>query len=140
VERTRRSTTRRAAAGVTAIPPVHQQDVQAVVKALWTGGASGLQIMDQQVIGTDAFRCVGNTLIPQGVVYSPPFQITAVGDPQRFRAALDVATDIADDKEYVAAYGLGYDVKTLGRVTLPGHTGNVTMKYATVPSGADDYS
>lgn len=119
---------------------VHQQDVQAVVNALWAGGASGLQIMDQRVIGTSAVRCVGNTLILQGVVYSPPFRITAVGDPQRLRAALDAATDIADYKEYVAAYGLGYDVKTLGRVTLPGYTGNVTMNYATVPSGANDHS
>jgi hypothetical protein len=47
---------------------------------------------------------------------------------------------IANHKEYAAEYGLGYDVKTLGRVTLPGHTGNLTMTYAAVPSGADDHS
>ena len=96
--------------------------------------------MDQRVIGTSAVRCVGNTLILQGVVYSPPFRITALGDPKRLRAALDASPDIADYKEYVTAYGLGYDVKTLKRVTLPAFTGNVTMTYATVPSGADDNS
>jgi uncharacterized protein YlxW (UPF0749 family) len=93
--------------------------------------------MDQRLISTSAVRCVGNTLILQGVVYSPPFRITAVGDPARLRAALDAAPDISNYKEYVAEYGLGYDVKTLGRVTLPPYTGNVTMNYATVPSGAD---
>ena len=62
---------------------VHQQDVQAVVNALWPGGAEAMQIMDQRVITTSAVRCVGNTLILQGRVYSPPFQITAIGDPQR---------------------------------------------------------
>jgi uncharacterized protein YlxW (UPF0749 family) len=116
---------------------VHQQDVQAVVNALWAGGATGLQIMDQRLISTSAVRCVGNTLILQGVVYSPPFRITAVGDPARLRAALDAAPDISNYKEYVAEYGLGYDVTTLGRVTLPPYTGNVTMNYATVLPGAD---
>ncbi|TDC80745.1 DUF881 domain-containing protein [Actinomadura sp. 7K507] len=51
---------------------VHESDVQAVVNALWAGGARALQIMDQRVISTSAVRCVGNTLILQGVVYSPP--------------------------------------------------------------------
>ena len=60
---------------------VHQQDVQAVVNALWRGGADGVQIMDQRLIATSAVRCVGNTLILQGRVYSPPYTITAVGDP-----------------------------------------------------------
>jgi uncharacterized protein YlxW (UPF0749 family) len=116
---------------------VHQQDVQAVVNALWTGGATGMQIMDQRVISTSAVRCVGNTLILQGVVYSPPFRITAVGDPGRLRAALDAAPDISIYKDYVAEYGLGYDVKSLKKVTLPAYTGNVTLTYATVPPGAN---
>jgi uncharacterized protein YlxW (UPF0749 family) len=112
---------------------VHQQDVQAVVNAFWAGGAQGVQIMDQRLISTSAVRCVGNTLILQGVVYSPPFRITAVGDPGRLRAALATSPDIADYKDYVAEYGLGYAVKTLQHVTLPASTGNVTMQHATVP-------
>ncbi|WP_225993635.1 DUF881 domain-containing protein [Actinomadura rudentiformis] len=112
---------------------VHQTDVQAVVNALWAGGAAGMQIMDQRVISTSAVRCVGNTLILQGVVYSPPFTITAVGDPRRLRAALDGSPEISIYKRYVREYGLGYSVRTADRVALPGYTGNVTMKHATVP-------
>ncbi|MCP2340647.1 DUF881 domain-containing protein [Actinomadura rupiterrae] len=117
---------------------VHQADVQAVVNALWAGGARGMQIMDQRVIGTSAVRCVGNTLILQGVVYSPPFRITAVGDPDRLRAALDASPAITVYRRYVRAYGLGWSVRTLRRVTLPAYTGNVTMKHATVPPDAGD--
>ncbi len=50
--------------------------------------------MDQRSISTSAVRCVGNTLILQGVVCSPPFRITATGDPVRLRAALDASPDI----------------------------------------------
>ena len=112
---------------------VHQSDVQAVVNALWAGGARGIQIMDQRVISTSAVRCVGNTLILQGVVYSPPFRITAAGDPDRLRAALGASHEIATYRKYVRAYGLGYSVRTVERATLPPYTGNVTMKHATVP-------
>ena len=47
---------------------VHQQDVQAVVNALWHGGAEAMHAQDQRVISTSAVRCVGNTLILQGRV------------------------------------------------------------------------
>ncbi|MFF5262466.1 DUF881 domain-containing protein [Actinomadura viridis] len=113
---------------------VHESDVQAVVNALWAGGALGMQIMDQRVIATSAVRCVGNTLILQGVVYSPPFRITAVGDPARLRAALDLSPEITIYKRYVREYGLGYAVRSAGRVTLPAYTGNVTMNHARVPA------
>ncbi|MCO6007379.1 DUF881 domain-containing protein [Actinoallomurus purpureus] len=118
---------------------VHQQDVQAVVNALWTGGATGVQIMDQRLISTSAVRCVGNTLILQGVVYSPPFRITATGDPGRLRAALDASPAIQVYRQYVAEYGLGYTVTTLKKTTLPAYTGNVQPKYATAqePDGAN---
>ncbi|MDL4773515.1 DUF881 domain-containing protein [Actinomadura xylanilytica] len=112
---------------------VHQADVQAVVNALWAGGAEGLQIMDQRLISTSAVRCVGNTLILQGVVYSPPFRITAVGDPYRLRAALDASPEISIYQKYVREYGLGYSVRTVRKARLPAYTGNVTMKHATVP-------
>lgn len=113
---------------------VHQGDVQSVVNALWAGGARAMQIMDQRVISTSAVRCVGNTLILQGVVYSPPFRITAVGDPARLRAALGASREIAVYREYARAYGLGYAVRTVERATLPAYTGNVTVKHATVPA------
>lgn len=112
---------------------VHESDVQAVVNALWAGGARAMQIMDQRVISTSAVRCVGNTLILQGVVYSPPFRIIAVGDPERLRAALGASPEIATYRKYVRAYGLGYSVRTVEDATLPAFTGNVAMKHATVP-------
>src|SRR5438552_4983841 len=68
---------------------IHQQDVQGVVNALWTGGAEAMTIMGVRVIGTTAVRCVGNTLLLQGRVYSPPFVVTAIGDRRRLTRALD---------------------------------------------------
>lgn len=109
---------------------VHQQDVQAVVNALWRGGATAMQIMDQRVIATSAVRCVGSTLILQGRVYSPPFTITAVGEPQRLRSALDADPRIQTYRSWVELVGLGYVVEELPEVTVPAYEGALDISRA----------
>lgn len=109
---------------------IHQQDLQAVVNALWKGGAKGIKVMDQRLISTSAVRCVGNTLILQGRVYSPPYKITAVGDPDAMQKALAASKAIQNYMVYVNVYGLGWKVTEDGTVTLPGYSGTVDLQYA----------
>ncbi|MFB6501473.1 DUF881 domain-containing protein [Streptomyces sp. NPDC002466] len=109
---------------------IHQQDLQAVVNALWQGGAKGIQVMDQRLISTSAVRCVGNTLILQGRVYSPPYKITAIGDPGRLKQALNDSPAINNYLLYVKAYGLGWKVDEHDAVTLPGYSGTVDLHHA----------
>jgi uncharacterized protein YlxW (UPF0749 family) len=112
---------------------VHQQDVQAVVNALWHGGAEAMMLMDQRVISTSAVRCVGNTLILEGRVYSPPFTVTAVGDPALLRAALDQSEQVRIYRQYVDILGLGWEVRTDQQLHLPAFDGSLDLHYATVP-------
>ncbi|HVD27893.1 MAG TPA: DUF881 domain-containing protein [Mycobacteriales bacterium] len=109
---------------------VHQQDVQAVVNALWAGGADGLAVMGQRLITTGAVRCVGNTLLLYGRTYSPPFRVTAVGDPTRLRASLATEPGVRLYRQAVDYFGLGYEVKDEREVTLPGYDGPVRLGYA----------
>ena len=109
---------------------VHQQDVQAVVNALWAGGAEAMTIMNQRVLSTTAVRCVGNTLLLHGRVYSPPFVVTAIGDPSTMGKALDAAPDVTIYRQYVAAYKLVYGVSRQAAVTLPGLATAPELVYA----------
>ena len=111
---------------------VHQQDVQNVVNAMWAGGAEAMMLMDQRVISTSAVRCVGNTLILHGRVYSPPYVIRAIGDPAAMRAALDKSPQVTIYKEYVDAYGLGYDLKNMNKVTFPAYSGSLSLLNAKI--------
>jgi uncharacterized protein YlxW (UPF0749 family) len=106
---------------------VHQQDVQSVVNALWDGGAEAMMLQDQRVISTSAVRCVGNTLILQGRVYSPPYTIQAIGDPASMRAALDRSEPVTIYRQYARLLGLGYDVKTLDKATFPAYAGSLSL-------------
>lgn len=105
---------------------VHQQDVQGVVNALWRGGASGVTVMGQRLISTSAVRCVGNTVILQGQVYSPPFVIEAVGDVARLNRALAADDSVRFFREWADVVGLGYQQTNRPRMTLPAYTGPTT--------------
>lgn len=109
---------------------VHQSDVQAVVNALWRGGATAIQVMDQRIINTSSIQCVGNTLLLQGRVYSPPFVITAVGPVKRMRTSLREDPAVRDYRQWAAAVGLGYDVTRTPELTIPGYDGPIAMEFA----------
>ncbi|XVX20336.1 DUF881 domain-containing protein [Actinomycetota bacterium] len=109
---------------------VHQQDVQAVVNAMWRGGAEAMMLMDQRVISTSAVRCVGNTLILQGRVYSPPFTIRAIGDTEGMKRALAADPQVKVYREYVEAVDLGYKVEDEGSATFPGYAGQTDLHFA----------
>jgi len=111
---------------------VHQQDVQAVVNALWAGGAEAMMIQDQRVIATSAVRCVGNTLILQGRVYSPPYVIKAIGDTTRMQGSLAADPQVRIYREWVDAVGLVYQVSTSADGTFPAYSGSVNTQLARV--------
>ncbi len=114
---------------------VHQQDVQAVVNALWAGGAEAMMLQDQRVISTSAVRCVGNTLILQGRVYSPPYKIRAIGDVGKMKAAIDSSPQIAYYLQYVASLRLGWSVQESDRLNLEAYDGSLALSHARVIGG-----
>lgn len=115
---------------------VHQSDLQAVINALWRGGARAIQVMDQRLIATSAVRCVGNTLLLQGRAYSPPYVITAVGPVRALQASLRADPAVSSYRAWARVVGLGYSAERTGRLTIPAYEGPVTLQYATVvPTG-----
>ncbi len=101
---------------------VHQQDVQAVLNALWSAGAEAIQMQDQRIIATSVPRCVGNTLLLNGRTYSPPYTITAIGNAAAMQAALAAAPLVTLYKQYVVRFGLGYREEVKPDVQISGHS------------------
>ncbi|MCK0176004.1 DUF881 domain-containing protein [Mycolicibacterium sp. F2034L] len=117
---------------------VHQQDIQAVLNALWSAGAEAVQMQDQRLIATSAARCVGNTLLLNGRTYSPPYVITAIGDASAMQAALAASPLVTLYRQYVLRFGLGYTEEVKSSVQVVGYTQPVRMRFA-VPAGPLGY-
>ena len=115
---------------------VHQQDIQAVVNGLWSGGAEAMTIQGQRVISTTGVKCVGNTVVLHGIPYAPPYVISAMGDPQKLRTALATSPPGRIYQQYVAAYGLTYRETEQPQAQFPAHQGALELRYAAVDPAA----
>ena len=111
---------------------VHQQDIQAVVNALWKGGAAAVTVEGQRVVTTTGIKCEGNAVQLQGVPYPQPYTIQAVGDPTSLLRAVQ-------DDEYLQAYqsqaadpsiSVGWDLRVEDSVTAPAFDGLLDLNYA----------
>jgi uncharacterized protein YlxW (UPF0749 family) len=109
---------------------VHQQDIQAVVNALWLGGAEAMTLQEQRVISTTGIKCVGNTVVLHGIPYAPPYVITALGDPTELIAALNSSEYIDGYRTYVEAYDLGYELTTRSNAVFPAYNGAAELQHA----------
>jgi uncharacterized protein YlxW (UPF0749 family) len=111
---------------------VHQQDIQAVVNALWKGGAEAVTIAGQRVISTTGIKCEGNQVLLQGLPYPQPYVIQGVGDPGSLTSAiaeddyLQVYRDQADDPDIA----VGWDLDLEDEVTAPAYDGLLGLSFA----------
>lgn len=97
---------------------VHQEDIEAVMNALWRGGAEAMSVQGARVSAASQIRCIGNVILVDGTSYSPPYVIAAIGDPQALRQALGADPQVAIYRQYVAAYDLGWEVRDVDTLHL----------------------
>lgn len=111
---------------------IHQQDIQAVVNALWTGGATAITVQGQRIISTTGIKCSGSTVLLGGVPYPEPFIIQAVGDPTALSNALNTNAYINLIVEAATSpdIQLGWSVRQTP-VTAPAYIGITALSYAT---------
>jgi uncharacterized protein YlxW (UPF0749 family) len=107
---------------------IHSQDVQAVANGLWAAGAEAVAVNGQRVVPTSALLCVGNTLLINGTVHSPPYRFVAVGKGLKEPFLADPLVEaFADD---AARFSLRFDVEESEQATVPAFKGSTAVRYA----------
>src|SRR3954447_21445239 len=111
---------------------VHQQDIQAVVNAMWKAGAQAVTIQGQRVVSTTGIRCIGNSVQLQGVPYSQPYVISAVGDPAALTAeiARDPYLQVYREDPADPEISVGWDEQVEDQLTAPAYDGLLGLSYA----------
>ncbi|NED95441.1 DUF881 domain-containing protein [Phytoactinopolyspora alkaliphila] len=103
---------------------VHQQDLEGVMNALWAGGAEAMMVMDQRIGAGSTVRCVGSVLLLEGRKYSPPYQISAIGDAEAMQAALNTSESVQWYRAAAEEIGLGYELELKETITMPAYEGS----------------
>ncbi len=109
---------------------VHEYQIRDAANVLWEAGAVGISVNGERFVNSTSVYCVGSTILINDTRTSPPYHILAVGDPARFRAALDDGNALRDIKSRVDRYGLIFQVVQSGSVSLPAFDGGIAMKHA----------
>jgi uncharacterized protein YlxW (UPF0749 family) len=119
---------------------VHQQDIQAVVNAMWNAGARAVTVQGQRVVSTTGIRCIGNSVQLQGVPYSQPYVISAVGD-------VTAIMDAIENDPYLQVYrqdsenpdiNVGWEETAEAEIKAPAYDGLTDLQYAkALPAKSD---
>ena len=113
---------------------VHQQDIQAVVNALWKGGAAGVTVQGQRLVSTTGIKCEGPFVQLDGEPYPQPYVIEAVGDQAGMLAALadDAALETYRAQAEQPDIAVGWRLESRPLLTLPAYDGLTDLRYAKV--------
>lgn len=111
---------------------VHQQDIQAVVNALWKGGAEAVTIQGQRVISTTGIKCEGNSVLLQGVPYPQPYVVEALGDTGALTAAIaeDPYLQVYREQAADPDIAVGWDFEPVNELTAPAYDGLLGLSFA----------
>ena len=111
---------------------VHQQDIQAVVNAMWVGGASAVTVQGQRLVTTTGIKCEGNAVQLQGVPYPQPYVIQAVGDQASLLRAIqdDDYLKIYREQAAIPDISVGWDLQLQSQVVAPAYDGLTDLSYA----------
>lgn len=111
---------------------VHQQDIQAVVNAMWKAGATAVTVNGQRVVTTTGIKCEGNSVQLQGVPYPQPYVISAVGDQAALLTSIDSDEYLQVYREQAAdpSISVGWDLQLEDSITAPAYDGLLSLDYA----------
>lgn len=109
---------------------VHQQDVDAVMNALWSGGAEAMTVQGIRISPTTPVRCIGNVILVGGTAFAPPYRIEAIGNPDTLSFAVSSDPQVNIYMQYVTQFGLGWSTEVLNQVTFPHLDEGHSVQYA----------
>ena len=113
---------------------VQDRDLQELVNALWAAGAEAVAVNGQRLTARTAIRSAGEAVLVDFRPLSPPYDVTAVGEPGALARALTADGPGARIVDYAALYGLPLEVRRQDEVRLP--AGSDEPLATTVPEGS----
>jgi uncharacterized protein YlxW (UPF0749 family) len=113
---------------------IHDQDILRVVNELYAAGAESVSINNLRLVSTSSVRCVGNTVLIDGVRIASPIKIRAVGDSDTLLGALRMPGGIVEELRSVNPHMI--TLEPVKNMTLPAYAGVTTRRYAKVTTSA----
>jgi uncharacterized protein YlxW (UPF0749 family) len=108
----------------------HSTDLTDILNTAWRGGAQAIAVNLQRVVFSTSVYCVGSTIMVNGTLMSPPFNVAVIGPQDRILGAFDDPSQLKDIKTRRDVQGLGFRVTRTSAIKVPAYDGAVTVRVA----------
>jgi uncharacterized protein YlxW (UPF0749 family) len=108
----------------------HATDLTDILNTAWKGGARAIAVNDERIVSSSSVYCVGSTIMVNGTLMSPPFNINAIGPQNALLGAFDDPNQLQDIKQRRDVQGLGFRVTRAAAIHVPAFSGAVNVRYA----------
>lgn len=108
---------------------VHDVDLQAVVNELWAAGAEAVSINDQRVVTRTSIRCVGPTVLVNGVRLAAPYTVKGIG-PSDLETALRMPGGFIDSMAPLISHGGQIQVTRNQEISILPFEGSLAFRYS----------
>lgn len=108
----------------------HATDLTDIVNTAWKGGAQAVAVNDERVVSSSSVYCVGSTIMVNGTLMSPPFNIAVIGPQNGLLGAFDDPGQLQDIKQRRDVQGLGFRVSRASAIHVPAYSGALNVRYA----------
>jgi uncharacterized protein YlxW (UPF0749 family) len=108
----------------------HSTDLTDILNTAWRGGAQAISVNAQRVVSSTSVYCVGSTIMVNGTLLSPPFNIAVIGPQNGILSAFDDPNQLRDIKARRDVQGLGFRVTRANAINVPAYDGALTVRIA----------
>ena len=108
---------------------VLDRDVQVAVNGLFAAGAEAVSVNGQRITALSPIRGAGSAVLVGYRPLTPPYTITALGDPRTLATTFSTSPDGRSLLALAETYGIRFDVATSNSLAVPA-VDSVTLRYA----------
>ena len=100
-----------------------------VINVLWVSGVEAIAVNDERIVSNTSIYCVGATVMVNDTRLSPPYEISAIGDPARALEHLRNPGYLSDLKTRSRRLGLQVEFIRVDSMTLPAYRGSLPQRF-----------
>lgn len=109
---------------------IHDVDVVRVVNELYASGAEAVSVNNHRAGPTTSYRCVGTTILVDGIRIASPVVIRAIGDSPTLYGAMTIPDGSLDQIKQTDPSMV--NIEKVNSVTMPAYAGSTERKFAQV--------
>src|SRR5438309_11260550 len=99
----------------------HATDLTDILNTAWRGGAQAIAVNEERIVNSSSVYCVGSTIMVNGTLMSPPFNIIAIGPQNSLLGSFDDPNQLQDIKQRRDVQGLGFRVSRATAIPVPAY-------------------